>query len=548
MKKITILLFAVAVIASGCKKFTNINNNPNQPTVVTPNVVLSSALVGSGNLVAGGYINTARWMGYLSRSGNYIETVPTETYVIDPSYEDGDFQAAYEVMQSYNYIEHNSGGDPFYVGVAKVMKAMHFGTLVDGFGDIPYTQAFNLTKYPNPTYDKAATVYASIITQCDSAVIYFQKAITYYGTAPGVVLTNDNNADIMFGRGGSASATTRMNEWIRFTNTVKLRLLMTVRQAGGTFTTSYIQNELNTSAGNGQGYIVQSNATTAGNDETASVNPGYTSATQAQLSPFYGIWETNTGSASQNAAFFRASQYFINTNPYDNTFSDIYSQVTGLSFPWAGNYDGDPNSVSNSGTSTVNVNATYGLCKAPTQNQWIMTDVESLFWQAEAVQAGFTGVSSFSAAKLAKEGVEQKYVMVNDAGGTPSDNIADADGVLASDDADSRFSVGTAFGWRSLMTLKWTEMCMINWEQAYTDYRRLGYPIPEKGSSPIFGFSHANNVAQHSMADVENPAVNWPVSLPFRYLYPSSEIATNGKNVPSGVTAYTPIFWDVREK
>ena len=47
MKKIIILLLLTTVVASGCKKFLDVNTNPNQPTVVTPNVVLSAALTGS---------------------------------------------------------------------------------------------------------------------------------------------------------------------------------------------------------------------------------------------------------------------------------------------------------------------------------------------------------------------------------------------------------------------------------------------------------------------------------------------------------------------
>jgi hypothetical protein len=90
------------------------------------------------------------------------------------------------------------------------------------------------------------------------------------------------------------------------------------------------------------------------------------------------------------------------------------------------------------------------------------------------------------------------------------------------------------------MTLKWSAENTINWEQAYTDYRRTGYPVPD-GTN--FGFSHANNVVQHT-----NPTTGLKINFPYRYLYPQSEINTNGANIPSGTGPYTAIFWDNREK
>src|ERR1700679_2717775 len=110
MKKITILLLTAAAMASGCKRFTDINANPNQPTSVTPNVVLSAALNGSAGDLAydfdrGGQSSVVEWMGYFSRSGNYITVQSTEQYSLSNGYADPDFQDLYLTMSKYNYIE-----------------------------------------------------------------------------------------------------------------------------------------------------------------------------------------------------------------------------------------------------------------------------------------------------------------------------------------------------------------------------------------------------------------------------------------------------------
>lgn len=542
MKKLTILLFTIAAAATGCKKFTeNINNNPNQPTVVTPNVVLSAALVGSASNLANDFQNTARWMGYWARSGNYIETIPTETYQLDASYADGEFQGLYGTMKSYDYIEHNSAGDPFYVGVAKVMKALHFSTLVDAFNNVPYSQAFNLNKYPNPKYDDAAAIYTDLVQQCDSAVFYFQKAITFYSAAPATTITTDDQYDIMYGRGASVNTTTRMNEWIRFTNTVKLKLLMTARTSNASaFSASNITAEIAKVTATGQGYI--------GPNQSASVNPGYSNSSASRQNPFYADFYLISGTANNNYNFFRANQYFINygNNTQDFRFTDDYQVLSGAPPYCVGNYDGDPSALSNTYTSGIGAGkatATTGTLKSASQDEFIMSDFESLFWQAEAAQAGFLPGGNTAAANFAKQGTEQSFIYVNDTGsGDNAQNIADADNFLAGDAGDPKTDV-TVGGMQAVITLKWAALNSINWEQAYTDYRRTGYPVPD-GTN--FGFSHQNNVVQHPMKDVTGTSHN--INLPFRYPYPQSEINTNGKNVPSGITFYTPVFWDSREK
>lgn len=534
MKKITILLIAIVAVAAGCKKFTDINNNPNQPTAVTPNVVLSAALVQSAANIGTDFQSTARWMGYWSRSGSYIQDVSTETYNIGPTYHDGEFQALYNVLSKYDYIEHNSAGDPFYVGVAKTMKAFHFSTLVDGFGNVPYSQAFNLIKYPTPAYDDASKIYLDLISQCDSAVSYFQKAILYYGVSPGAVSTDDKY-DIVYGRGAGVDPTTRVNEWIAFVNTIKLRLLLTGQ--GSTAISSIISSEIAKTTANGVGYI--------GVGASASVNPGYTSANSAQQNPLYGSFYLPAGTPGFGLVYYRANTYYVNYGNAHNDFrfTDDYTINQGGPPYVTGNYDGDPLSVSNSLSSIVGQStqpSTIGPLKSNTQDQFLMSDFEALFWQAEAA---FDGFIPGSAATFVQQGTEQSFVYVNDTGsGVAANNVADADSYLAGQAGDPYVDVA-AGGLQAIITQKWAALNAVNWEQAYTDYRRTGYPLPD-GTN--FGFSHANNIIPHPLKDASG--VTRPVSLPFRYPYPQSEINTNSKNIPSGITIYTPIFWDTREK
>jgi len=516
MKKITILLFAVAALGSGCKKFTNINNNPNQPTAVTPNVLLSAALTGSASEIGTGFFNTPRWMGYWARSGNYIATPPVEDYLIDVGYADGDWQTLYGVLNSYNNVENAGKANPtvlsFYIGVAQVMKALHFSTLVDAFNNVPYSQAFNLNKYPTPKYDAAADIYASLIAQCDSSVAFFDNAKAYYD-AGGATASIDNQYDIVFGRNGSVSEDTRMDNWVKFANTVKLRLLLTEQ---GAVTSSYITTELAKTTANGRGYLMAGTS--------ASVNPGYSNAQATQLNPFYSEFLNTAGATIGGYNFNVANQYAINfyQNTNDERVQTVYTTFSNNTN--VGNYDGDPNSASDADVSGLEVSSQYGLLKSPSEDQFLISDFESLFMQAEAAQEGY--IVGGTAADLGKAAIEQSYVYL----GAP---IADADAFISANAGNTLVDPST--GLKAIITQKWIALNGVNWEQSYTDFRRTGFPTQDGVN---FGVTHAPNPVVH----------NGKVLIPFRYLYPQSEITTNAGSIPAGTNAYTPVFWDKREQ
>jgi hypothetical protein len=155
MKKSIILFFISGLLFVGCTKYLDVNQNVNQPTTVTPSVVLSSALAGSAFNLSSDYLSLTRWMCYWSRSGNYVPDVQTETYDIPNNYTDAEWTKIYQTLNSYNYIGTVAREQhlPFYEGVSKVMSAYHFSTLVDLYNNVPYTDAFHVATSVQPTYD-----------------------------------------------------------------------------------------------------------------------------------------------------------------------------------------------------------------------------------------------------------------------------------------------------------------------------------------------------------------------------------------------------------
>jgi hypothetical protein len=213
----------------------------------------------------------------------------------------------------------------------------------------------------------------------------------------------------------------------------------------------------------------------------------------------------------------------------------VYTPLSGTTV--GGNFDGDPNSLSNSFTSSIGP----GLVVSYSQDQLIFSDFESLFLQAEAAARGYN--VGGTAASFLQQAVEQNFIFLGD-------NAADADTYIAANptnpDVSYAYSVANppaagagAFtpdatpGLEAIMTQKWIALDGIDWTTAWTDYRRTGFPLKD-----VLSVSHAQQ-------QITNGG---KVEIPFRFLYPLSEYSTNGKNVPALANGqYTPIFWDKTE-
>lgn len=61
-------------------------------------------------------------------------------------------------------------GQPHYVGIAKVILAQNLGLATNFWGDVPYSQAFNIVENSAPAFDTQEQVYASIQQLLDEAI------------------------------------------------------------------------------------------------------------------------------------------------------------------------------------------------------------------------------------------------------------------------------------------------------------------------------------------------------------------------------------------
>ena len=90
----------------------------------------------------------------------------------------------------------------------EVLEIFTWATLVETFGDIPYTQALDISN-PQPTYDDQRTIYDDLIKRLDVAIAQFKPNATGLGSAD---LINSGSTSL----------------WIKFAYSLKLRMALTI--------------------------------------------------------------------------------------------------------------------------------------------------------------------------------------------------------------------------------------------------------------------------------------------------------------------------------
>jgi hypothetical protein len=218
MKRSFIIIIALAATAfAGCKKYLDINENPNVPSNVSESLMLAPLEAGVSQYIAAGNASSLvnQWMQ------NCVPNQPlpnTVNYMVTSSTFD-DFWGSYYVVVLNNLSllnkQANVNGNGMYAGISKVLTAYTLGNATDLWGDIPYSQGFTGISNTTPTYDSQENIYTSIQSLLDSAIIQLSAG---QGTTPGT--------DDYYYAGN-------MGKWIKMAYTLKARYYMHLTKAPG---------------------------------------------------------------------------------------------------------------------------------------------------------------------------------------------------------------------------------------------------------------------------------------------------------------------------
>ena len=449
-----------------------------------------------------GYI-APRWTDYYAGSG-----------IGDYNYSGPGIMSNFREMQTaYAALAPAEQAEQYiFLQAANVIVCDQTAQMIDLFGDIPFFQAnsLNITREAvNAPFDDAATIYDTLINNLDQLNNYFATT-TLSSSAQQSFTTQDKIY------GGN------MDNWRRYANSLRLRLLMRISNVNPTAAQTKITAMLNNPntypliTDNSQNALLNQSPTTLISDIQGAISsqgpyslaPAYLLDTimKANGDPRLSVyWDLDSiGGYAGISAFASSSQFALGisnhtVSPYDSaTFIYNYA-VPGVLFTAAetdflvaeadvrwGLGDGGANAYYNGITQSINFY--YGL------NQTRSLKPGSGNWSIQP---------------------------------TPSaDSIAryEAQPAIA-------FASSTQEKLAQIYTQKWESFFILQAQQAWAEYRRTGYPK--------LNFYNYSSVPSGKNALPPN-----------RLLYPAAETEyntyyINDKTLQAKDTWNTKIFWDV---
>lgn len=485
LKYISIILFIGTLFTACTEKFEEINTDPDHPTDTDPNYIFNyvlkegAAYFGMDN----DYYNRRnwqQWIMYTSPFGNskmppYADKLPQD-----------------QIKSIWQYFYSNLGSnchllvdmtsenpeDSVKHQIAKIWKIYNFHKVTDLWGDVPYSEAWQLLdgyspEASKPIYDKQEDIYASFLSDLKQA---------------SNVMENSTQAGYQNDELFSGNTTL----WVKFANSLRLRLAV---RSGNSAVVSEIVNEDNLISNNTENaiyeYIESQNWWNPYYDaEINSKNPIDPEAIGSAVPKISRLMELQLKETNDPRLFLFASP----TEQNDTLYVGVPNLLDG------NKKEDQALRLSKRNTSYI---GSY-FFGSPTLKKPLITYSEVCFLRAEAAVRGWTGED---AQTWFQEGMRSslEFYEVNDT------EITD---FIADNPFENTIE--------QIMEQKWVALFMDGWE-SFSEYRRTGYPQLMKWDMVI------NTGPPITITDttwVEVPRSYVPGRIP----YPNNESDFNGEN------------------
>ncbi len=175
-QSLLIILIIGALFTTGCKKFLDVNKDPNNPTDVQESLLLAPIEQNISDNVQGGNASI-NIQNYLQNIASNQPNPGLWNYQSFNADFDGDWNSFYVVcLNNLKILNEKAEGKESwnYAAIAKVLTAYTLGTATDYWGDIPYSKGFDKTNYL-VAYDSQEEIYNTIQTLLSNAITDIDK-------------------------------------------------------------------------------------------------------------------------------------------------------------------------------------------------------------------------------------------------------------------------------------------------------------------------------------------------------------------------------------
>ena len=481
LKKIAMVTIIATVLFSCEKRLDDLYDNPNAVTTIDDAALFTKAVrslfletTGQSATRFSGHYGHYFVAGSTSRPPDQYGDGFDQNYngMYDEMY-GGTIRHIEEVLTITSALEtQNSVRN----AMANVIAVLGYAKLTDAFGDIPYTEG-GKGKTENiiqPAYDTQESIYKDMISKLTTSIEVLQSADPTLGYP---------NSDPIFDND--------LTKWVRFANSVRLRLAMRIR---------FSDNAL-------------SRATVA----------------QCLLAP---LMETNAHDAYLIQTEGAGNRWFLSrTNfPFIKMSVSVIDQLQGTGDPRLpifvstdgnGDYSGMINGLDDTafGNSNYAAKSDIGVpLSSPDSKIYIISAAETWLLRSEA--ALVYDADSANANSLYRQGIETALNQWDIEASNINAFMASPAATLAGSNDEEQ--IGTQL-WLAVVP---------NFFEGWTQIRRTGYPVVEQRT--------ADNLSQGVTNGI----------LPTRFLYSSFELVSNKENVSAAIANQgpnkidTPVWWD----
>lgn len=244
MKKIIIYSFLVTGLMLGsCKKFLDVNDDPNnitraEVTTLLPSITVNVGYLGGSDLMRVSTLIMQQFSGNGPLAG-FSAFKEYERYNVNDSDINNQWVSIFGTILSDLDLLINQAeieGSPHYSGVGKVLKAYVYQIVVDAWGDVPYSEASKHSDNYYPKLDDDEEIYADLVRMIDEGIVEINAANS--------VLSPNNYSTIYKSSSWESSKT----KWIRFANTLKLRIFLHYSAKDPAFATQKMKALINSGA------------------------------------------------------------------------------------------------------------------------------------------------------------------------------------------------------------------------------------------------------------------------------------------------------------
>ncbi len=366
-----------------------------------------------------------------------------------------------------------------------IMEAYAWMILVNTFGDVPFSEALDTSK-PLPKYDDAQTIYLAAMDLLDESIAMLDPAAAGFG-----------GGELLY---SAKAAGQRINHWIRFGNSIKLKMAMVLADNPATAAVA------NTAIQEAAEAVFISNADNA-------------------RFPYLPDPPSNNPISANLNLSLQSRRDFVGAKPFVDVLNDFndprrvhfFNPVPGTS-NFVGGYYGYTNNP------VANFSEISDKVKAPGFEALFIDYAEVEFLLAEAVERGLI---DGDAEAHYNNAITASITYWGGTGAEATTYLSQAGVAYTTAEGDWKQKIGTQ---------KWIALYNRGWD-AWVEWRRLDYPVLQSPSE--------------ATPPTGQDAPSSQLFIPLRMIYPINEQTLNAANRDAASSKIgndvhtTKLFWDV---